>query len=78
MRVYITKYALTQGILVREGEICLGCHVVVGDALYGPADWYETEEAARARVAVMAKRKRAALQRQLQKLESFEPKLVEE
>lgn len=80
IRVFITKYALTQGIFEREVETCpdindnmvadRGKHTVC----YHKPDWYRTLEEAQARVEVMLKKRRAALEKQLKAFAEVEKK----
>jgi len=61
MKTYITKYALTKGILEMEGEICEGlCN-----------DWHRTIEAARSRAGAMRSKKIQSLKKQIAKLEGM-------
>lgn len=89
--VYVTKWALTAGIMKFEagqGRLCLSDSDP--DQVYFSAKWghcngifvrkqdwtYDFEEA-RERVKVLVQRKLKNLAKQVKKLETFEPKVVE-
>lgn len=77
MKVYITKFALTQGILAVDAEINQGESM----ATYRPAgsfaihahgpDWWETPDEARRRAEVVRDKKVAALRKQIETLEAL-------
>lgn len=77
MRVWITKYALTKGII--EAEARLGSESDKMIAIIGASppmyfhapDWHTSEEAARARVSAMIVAKRSSLQKQLKRLDDY-------
>jgi len=86
MKYYITKYALTAGIVEREGEIhdtigggdMLCCKREGKQAFYGDdiyhgkgRDWHETREGAVARSEQMRVKKIASLKKQVAKLEAL-------
>ena len=75
MKVWITKYALSQGIFAVEGD-------PVGDGLFRPAgewhhyhgegkEWHRTLESAVARAEEMRKAKIASLAKQIRKLDKL-------
>ena len=73
---YVTKYALTKGILKVEGELSKNCSdmiVVKGNSgmnyFFYLSDWYQTLDEAQERVGDMIGHKKLALQRQLRNLE---------
>ena len=71
MRIWITKYALTDGILEQEGEKLDDSTVRVG-LLYlhrEGVDWHTSRESAIARAEVMRKKKIESLRKQIAKLE---------
>lgn len=74
MKIWITKYALTKGILEVDGEICADTStemVKYGGYQYvhrEGRDWHRTRESAIARAEVMRKTKIAALTKHAQKL----------
>ena len=83
MRVYITKYALTAGILEVDGEVSSNSPTLMGFKY--PADnwwysiahgegkeWHRSLEAAQARAKQMRDKKIASLRKQIAKLESIE------
>lgn len=84
MKVWVTKYALTTGVVVTTGEVCstrtdgsmlsvkwpgsLGNRLT----LFGlGVDWHKTEESAKARVLAMIEAKRKSIQRSLAKLDEL-------
>jgi hypothetical protein len=79
MKVYVTKYALTQGILEEEATLVGEARIKVsGDssrgvfhAFYYKPDWYETREEAVARAEEMRKRKIASLEKSLKKFKNM-------
>ena len=75
MKIYNTKYSLTKGILLQEGELLMGNVVRVGEgpyATYLPSnDWHTTKEAAIARAEQMRDNKIASLKKQLKRLEEM-------
>jgi len=77
-KVYITKYALTTGIMYRNGEISESRPDVVfipgnqAECTYGqyfhPNEWHRTWESALKRAEEMRRRKIVSLNKQLTKL----------
>ena len=84
MRCFVTKYALTRGILQVEVELCLDVDPdggMVADhseyhTCYHKPDWHRTRVSAVARAEQMRLAKLASLRKQITKLEamSFEEK----
>ena len=76
MRVWITTYALTQGILVEEAEATGTCATVTnlryGRASYWGHNWHKSQEEAVAYATVIRDRKIAGLKKQIAKLEALE------
>ncbi len=78
MKVWITKYALTQGVKVVEvrGYGDPATMISLSDGpftiYYHKPDWHTTREEAIARVAVMVEKKIKSLRKQLKKLETFQ------
>lgn len=78
MKAWITKYALTQGILGIDAKEC-GSNGMIEDTdrSHGPfnyyhgegRDWHRTEEAALARAEQMRQDKLVSLRKQITKLE---------
>lgn len=73
IKAWVTKYALTEGILLVEGEVC---HSISSGMLsygrHGTAhgkDWHRTPEAALARAEDMRKKKIASLRKSIEKME---------
>ncbi len=81
--VYVTKYGLTQGILVyHNAEVCTyinSRHIVIPGAVgcfsqsFHKPDWYEDENEARLRVVAMKNAKTIALQKKMDKLDTLNP-----
>lgn len=76
MRVYITKYALTQGIFEVEVDACDGNPGLVADRArfvshYRKPDWHLTREEAVSRARVMQASKLGALRRQIRHIEAL-------
>ena len=79
MRVYVTKYALTEGILTMEAE---PCHVVTmievkpkGNGFsqyFHNREWHTDLEAAKARAEEMRQNKIKSVKKQLKRLEEME------
>lgn len=75
MKVWITKYALTDGIIERDVEICHEVSSTMaevknnpyGEYYYKP-HWHESREEAIARAEQMRLRKIASLEKQIAKL----------
>lgn len=81
MKVWITKYALTQGIYECEAEVCENINpdmiVVRSDshsAYYHSEgiEWHRTKEAALAKAEEMRKKKIESLKNQIAKLEKMD------
>lgn len=78
---YVTRWALTQGILQIDGEYTAdgkyfaqrGGHIFVGTD-----EAFAAPELAAQRARQMAKHKVTLLKKQIKKLESFEPKIVKQ
>ena len=76
MKVWITKYALTQGILEKEAEICSTVPdntmiKTVGSKYpeyYHGSDWHYTNEEAVAKAEKMRRNKIESLRKQIKKL----------
>lgn len=74
MKVFITRYALTKGIIEQEAE-CSGKCISYSTSgytsyVYKP-DWHETETEARAHADQMRLKKIASLKKQIAKLEKL-------
>ena len=80
MKVFVTKYALTQGILEKEGDIASTCAdmlIVPGDRFGGyfhgeGKDWHRTLEGAKDRAREMQTLKIISLKKSLKKIEALE------
>ena len=83
MKVWITKYALSEGIKEVEAELCLDtdktgnmikCELISGFNSYFHGegrDWHKTREAAIKKAEEMRQKKIESLKKQLQKLEKM-------
>jgi hypothetical protein len=79
--VFVTKYALTEGITkekVHETDSptmveTSGCYMT---SYYHKPDWHNTEAEARERTAVMIKKKIASVQKQLDRLQKLDAKTM--
>ena len=80
MKVYITKYALTQGIFEVEGEVCGGIFGRMFDAEkngyfhnhpYGIDEWHRTRASAVRTAEQMRQKKIASLEKQIEKLKKM-------
>ena len=76
MKVWITKYALTDGIIEEEAKLCSEDMIKVEGRYFSyfhseGKEWHRTEEAAKARAEEMRKKKIASLQKQLKKYEKM-------
>lgn len=85
MKAWITKYALTQGIYAKEGEIAENCPTMfVGkekgrsDDYYHRPYWHLTEDEAIAHAKEMQKKKIASLKKSIAKIEKLEFTKTEE
>jgi hypothetical protein len=87
MKVWITKYALTSGIIVADGELCEGSRMIrvqrhennysYAHYVHGEGkNWHRSEAEALKRAEVMRHEKIAALKKQLTHLESLKIKVV--
>lgn len=82
---YVTKYALTEGILVvpeNLGHVSNGYLYVEQERTtlclqVGKRDWFTSLEEAQVRVRQLVQAKIASLEIQLAKLRSYEPPMVE-
>lgn len=80
MKVYITKYALTKGILERDVEVSGGPTEMVAvtgqnyrETYHGEGrDWHKSLAEANRRVAEMVVAKRRSLAKQLAKLDAIQ------
>ena len=76
--VYVTKYALTKGVMKRLVEDVGNGYVATVDpgtggyGVYGPADWQMTEDGAVKRVREMLAAKRKSLAKRLARLDAIE------
>ncbi len=80
-KFYVTKYALTQGIIEVEGEVCDGFpdmieetekteHAYFKRTFHGKnTEWHETKESAIKKAEEMRDKKIASLRKQIEKLE---------
>lgn len=75
IKAWVTRYALTDGIFVVDGEVC---HNISSSMLnYGSLknahgkDWHRTPEAALVRAEEMRKAKIASLKKSIAKLEAM-------
>lgn len=76
MKAYITKYALSEGILEREGKVdvrtpTMFCADGAWNNYFHNKDWHLTRELAIQRAEAMRKAKIASLKKQLAKLEGM-------
>jgi hypothetical protein len=77
MKVYVTKYALTSGIIETEARVCASVSGKMIETQGGykqyfhKPDWYETKEEAVKRAELMRDKKIAALTKQIQKLQKM-------
>lgn len=79
MKVYITKYALTTGIIEREVEVANHCSTMVSFKnehnyfeSYHKPDWFETKVEAITRAELMKTKKIESLKKQIKKLEKLQ------
>lgn len=74
--VYVTKYALTKGVMKRLVEDVGGGHVATCEGTpvcaYGPGEWYATDHGAIERVREMTAAKRKSLAKRLARLDAIE------
>lgn len=78
MKIYITKYALTTGIMEKEGIINPSRHTMAIintegglSEYYHGKDWYRTHDDAIARANEMRQKKVSCLLKQISKIESI-------
>lgn len=74
MKIWNSKYALTEGLIEQEGEEVSDSMVKIGSLqyLHGEGkEWHRTRESAAARAEVMRKAKIASVRKQLARLESL-------
>lgn len=75
MKVYVTKYALTKGITIADGDTSTAHpDMFRGKGVwefYHGDDWHETEQAAKDRAEAMRVKKIASLKKQLARLEKL-------
>lgn len=78
MKVWITKYALTKGILEKEAEECGDNTVIVKKDEYLPCcyhtegkEWHRTKESAIQRAEEMCHKKIESLKKQIENLEKM-------
>jgi hypothetical protein len=80
VKVWITKYALSQGIYSTDAEICTDISDKMisvkekgsyYDQCFHKPDWYETMKEALEQAEKMKQRKIASLKKQVKKLESL-------
>lgn len=75
IKIYITKYALTQGILEKDAKIVEPGMVVVNDGVassyYHGDDWHETLDDAKERAEQMRRKKVESLKKQLARVEAL-------
>jgi hypothetical protein len=72
MKVYITKYALTQGIITSD-VVDVGDNIVYDNrgTYYHKPDWHESMDEAIQRAEAMRQAKIKSLQKQIKKLEDM-------
>lgn len=85
VHAWITKYALTKGIIEIDGTVERDSPRALAYRFAGSYtnyvhgnQWHRTKVAAEARVAEMVEAKKASLRKQLAKLESFKVKYAKE
>lgn len=75
MRVWITKRALSDGIVVAKGELMGHCieldRPVFGQIFYSPTDFFYTEEEAITRAEQLRENRIAGYKRSIAKLEKL-------
>lgn len=73
MKVWITKYALTDGILEREATGVYASGVVIdGGLMFFPNDYHYTQEAATLRAKQMQAKRIASLTKSLNKIKALD------
>lgn len=86
MKVYITKYCLTQGIFERKAEVCHSDEKMilcrgeysVLDEYYRKPDWHKTLKEAQKKAEHMRSKSIEALENKIAKLEKLNFKIIEE
>lgn len=79
LTAYVTKYALTKGIIKTRGTVSESGYFYYGRWYWVRKDhWFTDENAARAKAEKMRKAKLASLEKQISKLRDYEIKVVEE
>lgn len=73
MKAYVTKFALTKGIIELDDPEFYENYIVIGriDPLIKPDDWFKNRQEAVERAEEMRVNKIASLKRQIAKLESM-------
>lgn len=75
LKAWITKYAITKGILEKEVEDCKDSMVEESDnhfpTYYHGTDWHTDKQSAIAKAEEMRLRKIASLKRQIEKLKNM-------
>lgn len=78
MRVWITKYALTTGIIEAEAEECEHDMIRAHENSFCPSyyhkegrDWHRTKESAIAKAEEMRQKKISSLKKQIKKMEDM-------
>lgn len=73
MKVWVTKYALTEGVFVIEANQSdfAPTMIYTDRGYFHKPHWHETRDEAQARAAVMADKKMKSLWKQINKLETF-------
>jgi hypothetical protein len=73
MKAYITKFALTKGIIEINDPEFYENYIVIGrlDPMISPVDWFKNRQEAIQRAEEMRVNKIASLKRQIAKLESM-------
>ena len=78
MKVWITKYALTDGIIENDAEVCIDTdatgNMIVCDRVYFHGEgreWHRTKESAIQKAEEMRQKKIASLKKQIEKLEGM-------
>ena len=74
MKIWISKYALTEGLIEKEGDDMGDSIMKVGSMqyLHGEGrEWHRTRESAAARAEVMRKAKIVSVRKQLARLEAM-------
>lgn len=83
MKIWVTKYALSRGILEQEGEVVHDHPTMfrvrmldgITVALYSANEWFKTRAEAVKRVRVLIQAKRQSIGKQLKNLDRLEQEL---